>query len=412
MSQEWKVSALRPPFTRYLELAGESLHYYDAAIWDQYVERVGPENLRGVYNGETLAGGLAFYRMGQWFGGRCVPCAGLSGVAIDPGYRGTGACKTLLVSWLDELHAEQTPLAALYASTKNLYRSVGFEQAGHRLDYAIPMESLTVDRSARQMPVTRIAKPMPGDAKPSSYQIEPHIALLKRISAERNQANNGLLERTDGQWERVIDPIGATTTSTYILGGLDQPQGYVVLHHNHRSGGHPHPLTASDWVANSPAAFQRMLALVRDHRSMCDRFQWIGGPQDPLLMLASEERVEVTAQIRTMNRIVDLPRALSERGYPKHPDLCLNLAVQDDLLSKNSGYWQLRLQDGRARVTQIASADSYIQLGIDALVPLYTSLMTASQLRSVGKLTASDSEAVELADLIFAGPAPWTNDMF
>ncbi len=39
--------------------------------WDSYVRRIGRANFRVLRRAGRLVGGLAIYRMGQWFGGRC-----------------------------------------------------------------------------------------------------------------------------------------------------------------------------------------------------------------------------------------------------------------------------------------------------------------------------------------------------
>lgn len=421
MPHEWNTQPLLPrDLAHYQSLAGESLNFFDARIWDDYVRRIGFENCRGVYTGEQLAGGLAFYRLGQWYGGRQVPCVGLSGVAIDPAYRGTGACQAMLKSWLVEMHAEGLPMASLYASTRQLYHKVGFEQSGHRLTYAIPMTSLSAPKSNRSLPVHRITSPLPNRSENSEsagkeiYDQSSHLQLLREVSRPRNAANNGLLERTEGLWERIIAPVEGATTSTYFLGELEAPEGFIVLKHNDRSGGYPQALTAIDWCANTPAALQRMIALIVDHRSFCDRFNWIGGPQDPLLLLASEERVQTLSQIRTMNRFLNLEAAIAGRGYPSHLNCELQFSIEDDLLPSNGGRWLLRVQAGQGQLSKLENDphSPSIALNISALMPLYTSFATCSQLVAMGFAKCEDPALIELADSIFAGPAPWTQEIF
>ena len=129
----------------YASIAGESLLGTSRPGWDSYFDRVGRENLRGVFSRDSFVGGLGFYRMGQWFGGQCLTAAGISGVAISPSLRGQGAAHALLSAVLNELRAEGIPLATLFASTQRLYRSVGFEQAGTRLQYRLPLRSIPAD---------------------------------------------------------------------------------------------------------------------------------------------------------------------------------------------------------------------------------------------------------------------------
>ncbi|MCR9294476.1 MAG: GNAT family N-acetyltransferase [bacterium] len=394
---EWTIRSLtasHPDARRdYQSIAGESLHYYDDAIWDTYIQRVGAENIRCIWRNGKFAGGLAFYRTAQWYGQRQIGCAGFSGVGIDPAARGSGACRELLQQVLIELHQEKMPMASLYASTQRLYRRVGFEHSGYHFDYSLPMSSLAAEPNTRSLPVSR--------------QRDPSIDLLARMTEPRNRRTQGNLERTPGMWERILRPV-IGTTSTYIIG--DDPEGFITLLHGQRSAGHPQPLVAIDWVANTPCALQRMIALIVDHRSMCDRFQWSGGPQDPILLLADEQRLEIKQSLHTLNRIVCLPQALEQRGYPRQVAGRLQFYLEDELLPENTGYWTLEVDSGVGRVSR--GGDGLIRTKIREFVPLFTSLFSCRQLSQLGKVECSDSEQIALADQIFSGAAPWTCEIF
>ena len=81
---------------------------------------------------------------------------------------------------------------------------------------------------------------------------------------------------------------------------------------------------------------------------MNDSFEWFGGPSDPLIYLADENRANIIDQSRWMLRIVDLPAALSRRGYCGSIDGELHLEIEDDVLPENAGRWLLRLAGGTA----------------------------------------------------------------
>lgn len=382
-------------FEAYSSIAGEALQFYDADIWKTYAARVGKENFRGVWNGETFAGGLAFYRMGQWFGGKCLSTAGVSGVAIEPASRGSGACKKLLTDLIQELFDEGIPFASLYASTQQLYRSVGFEQAGYRFLYSMPMSCLRELNRKQRLPVQRL--------------MDPPLSVLNQVMEFRSRRNNGNLQRTAGLWARVTAPIGITTSS-YVIGSDDAPEGFCVLHHGHRSAGFPQPLTASDWVANSPAALDRLIGLVLDHRSMCDCFRWAGGPQDPLLMAGTEQDIEVTSQLRWHSRIVCVKKTFELRGYPRSFSGAIDFEISDPLIEANRGKWRLTIDGGVP--SMVAGGEGLVRIDVSQLVPLFTSLLSCSQLIQFGWATCDDPQMVHAADTAFAGPAPWTSEMY
>lgn len=393
-TRSFSIRAIDESLEDYISIAGESLLAFDQESWRTYIRRIGQENMRGVYDAERLAGGLAFYRMGIWFGGKEISCVGISGVAINPVDRGTGACGALLRSVLRELREEAMPLASLYASTQYLYRTVGFEHAGTQTKYSLPLASLDCDD--RSLPIHRF--------------ISPPIDKLDQVADSRAAATNGNLGRTDGLWQRLLDPYDGRGTITYLLGDLNAPEGFAILRPGTRDAGHPQPLVSTDVAANTPRGWRRLCSLIRDHRSMCDTFEWFGAPNDSLHFLAAEQFVNVKAFTRWMLRIVDLPAALTARGYDHAVDGRLHLEIKDDLLTENSGRWLLSVADGKATVEP--GGEGHFAIDIRSLASLYSSFYSADELIRVGAVAACDPGQVELASRLFAGPAPWVPELY
>lgn len=391
----WQVRVLTPPFDDYYSIAGESLLFSDPKVWETYIRRVGAENLRGVYSNNELRGGLAFYPVGQWFGGAVVPVAAVSGVAIEPAARGTGACGALLDSFLCEAFEAGIPLATLYASTQYLYRSRGFEQSGHRLKYSSPIASLAGKSLSRSLHVRR-------------YQDAPYDILAK-LDDQRGLNSNGLLQRNAGLWERISHPFGEPT-STYVIGDASNPVGYAVIQHGNRSGGFPATMNVIDYYTSSPEAMQRFIALLVDHRSMCSDVTWFGGPEDPLLFHTSEYRVTVPDYLRLLSRIISFPGAIEARGYPTLIDGKVAVQISDRLLPENNDCWEVEFAGGNASVKKSSSCD--LRMSIDAAATLYSGMMSCSQLMSMGRIQVDNYEAVSLMDLAFSGPASWTPEVF
>ncbi len=390
----YQVGAVEDSLQAYLSIAGEALLAHTPRTWQLYVERIGLENIRIVRKGHRVAGGLAFYRMGQWFGGKPIPCAGFSAVAISPTDRGTGACAELLASVLRELHSEGVPIASLYASTQYLYRTVGFEQAGTQTNYSMPIGSIHC--SDRSLPVHRFVSP----------PLEP----LKSVAEARAAVSNGNLQRTDGLWQRLLEPYDCDGTISYIIGELDSPQGYAVFRPGSRDRGVPQSLISTDVAALTGAAARRLLTLVRDHRSMCDSFEWFGPPNDLLAFFAKEQFVKVKAIMRWLLRIVDLPCALSQRGYDPGVNGELHLEIRDDLLPENRGRWILRVEGGKGEA--VRGGEGHLVMDIRSLAPIYSSFYSAETLVRFGVIEGKNDQQIRLANQIFAGPDPWLTEIF
>ncbi|MGI9471906.1 MAG: GNAT family N-acetyltransferase [Rubripirellula sp.] len=392
--QNYEVRPIDGSLDQYVSLAGEALLSHEQHAWEMYVDRVGRENLRGVYRDDRLAGGMAFYRMGQYFGGNALDCAGFSGVAISPTERGNGAGGKLLKSVLGEIRDEGIPIASLYASTQSLYRGLGFEQAGTQTLYSIPLNSIACHD--RELEIHRLT--------------DPPLEKLNRIASVRAERGNGQLRRTTGLWKRLIDPYDQRGSITYLIGDFDAPEGYAIFRPGTREGGVPQPLISTDVVANTPAALRRLLTLIRDHRSMCDSFEWYGAPNDSLHYFADEQWLTVKHFVRWMLRIVDLPAALTGRGYAPSLEGELHFKIEDTVLPENSGSWKLVLNDGKASVEPGGRGD--LAMDIQTLAPMFSSLYSATELAQLGKLRSNSPSQIDFATDVFAGPAPWVPELY
>ncbi|TWU65014.1 Enhanced intracellular survival protein [Crateriforma conspicua] len=385
--------------SEYVDIAQESLLGNSLDQWQTYLRRIGRENVRVIHAGQTLVGGLAFYRMQHVYGGQPIPAAGISGVAIDPAYRGGGVCATLLIDTLKELRDEGIPIASLYASTQHLYRTVGFEQAGTRYDYSLPLRSLP--RPDRTLACTRFES-APLDALDYAHRARAH-------------ATNGNVLRTEGLWDRLIHPYDGRRCLTYLFGDTHRPDGYVILKQAGRDDGLPADLIASDYAANTGAAVRRLMALLHDHRSIFGRFRWSGGPDDPLLFMTDELWFEIHEVLRWMLRILDVPQAIQARGYPTHVGGRCTIRVTDSLFPANNGHWELEFSGGQCHARQSNAPEpsqKVIGLDIRGLATLYSGHTTLRQLIRLGQADGADDQAIDLIDAAFAGPAPWLPEIY
>lgn len=357
--------------------------------WQTYVRQLGQDNLRVICHGDTVLGGLGIYPMGQWFGGQRIPMHGIAGVGIAPEYRGAGVARSLMTETVKTLYPQGVPLATLYASTSQLYRSVGFEQAGTYCLYQLPTQSLTT--KDRSLPITAFD---PSD-----------LAVLTQLYQQRAQHTNGNLDRHPAIWEQMLED--EPPAYAYLIGDETQPEGYVIFTHQVDSG--CYNINILDWVWLTPAAGQRLWTFFADHRSLAKDIYWYGAPVDPLQLFLAEQTYQVKKTERWLLRIIDLPKALTLRGYPLALEAELHLQVEDPQLPANSGRFVLQVSQGQGQVRTGGRGD--LKLNIQGLSPLYTSMLTAQALKLLGAVDGS-SEVLALATTLFSGPHPWLSDHF
>ncbi len=358
------------------------------------IQRQGPENVRLARVGGRVAGGLSMLFMGQWFGGRPVPMAGIAAVAIAPEHRSTGIGSRLLRGVLEEVRARGMRLSALYPATQVVYRRAGYEQAGVAMGYALPLHGLD---------------PRGGDPHVQMRRAtEEDDGAIRALYAEQGRRTAGALDRNEYMWRRLMN-VGDTPLNTYLVERDGVAEGYIVYEQRQRAGERDRAIVARDLVALTPGAARTLLAFLAGHRSTVNSVEWVGSPADPLLLHVPNQGYKVAWYEQWMLRIVDAPGALEARGYPPALHAELHLEVRDDALPWNRGRWVLTVAGGRGEVRAGGRGD--VRLDARGLAPLYSGYLSAEELLSTGLVEGAPG-TLALASLVFGGPTPWMADSF
>jgi predicted acetyltransferase len=359
--------------------------------WERYLNRIGAENFRVLRQGEKAIAGLAIYHMGQWYGSKIVSMAGIAAVGVPPEDRGKGAAYELLSYAIQELYNLGVPISALYPATQALYRKVGYEQGGSFCRWELSTASIQLQE--RHLPI---------------YTVSPvNYTIFEDIYNQQAQVNNGNLVRHRAIWERVLEPPKEEAIYAYLIGSESEPEGYIIFTQNREK--QESAIEVRDWAILTASAAKRLWTFLADHRSQIDKISWRGSQFNPFMLLLPEQTAKIIDRMTWMLRIIDVPLALSKRGYPMGLEAELHLEVRDDLLAANNGKFCLRVSEGRSEVSQ--GGNGTLQLDIRGLASLYTGFLTPQQLQLLGYLNATQ-EDLETARLIFSGSHPWMGDFF
>lgn len=356
-----------------------------------YIKGIGLENFRVIYREDIVTGGLAILPMGQWWGGKRVPMAGIAAVGIAPEYRGDGGAIALLQHTLQDISDQEIPISVLYPATQHLYRKAGYEQAGSSCVWELSAESIQI----RQQPL------------PIEPVVPKRQPFFRELYQQQAQLTHGYLDRHPAIWQGLMRTSDSETLYSYLIGDKNQPQGYIIFTQE-RTRDHT-VLKIRDWVMLSHASVQSFWSFIANHRSQIDQVSWKSSVVDALTLLLPEHSATIKNQDRWMLRIVDVCKALEARGYPLGVEAELHLEVQDDLLSGNHGKFILSVAHGKGEVTKGGQGD--LQLDIKGLAPLYTGVFTPRQLQLTGRLNATET-ALLTATQIFASESPWMVDFF
>lgn len=377
------------PNTQELDQLGEidcQCFVYPRSKWESYLNCLGRENFRVITNGDRAIAGLAIYHLSQWFNDKAVSMAGIASVGVAPEDRGRGIANRLLSQTIQELHSRQVAISTLYPSTQAPYRQLGYEQGGSYCKWKLPTASIRLQ--SRNLSIKRIEA---GD-----------LSILADIYRQQARLNNGNLERNKAVWERVLEKP-EQELYTYLIGSIARPEGYIIFTQEREQ------ILIRDWALLTAAAAKRVWTFLGDHRSQIKEVTWWGSPSNPFLLLLPEQTAKIVRQTIWMTRIIDLPAALSQRGYPLGIEAELHLDIQDDLLPSNNGKFCLQVSQGKGEVRQGGNGD--FQLDIRHLASLYTGFWSPLQLQQLDYLQ-TNSVALATASLIFTGDRPWSADYF
>jgi predicted acetyltransferase len=365
--------------------------------WPEYRDGIGVENFRIIRSEAGILGGLAVYRMAQYFGGKAVKMGGVAAVGVAPEFRGSGAAKALLSETLRELYAEGVAISTLYPATQRLYRAVGYEQAGMRCQWELPLTNLALRAPLRESLENRVC---------SLHRLKnPDISYLKESYRHFAETCDGYLDRHPFLWGRIVheeQPFYA-----YHVRDRDRVLGYIV--YQQESCQSEIVLTVRDWVALTPEAMQTLWAFISSHRSQVARCRWYGGVIEPRLLLLPEQTAKIVDSIIWFLRIVDVVKALSLRGYPVGVEAELDFELSDDLIPENQGKWRLSVAEGKAEVRKCDRAD--LSLSCRGFASLYSGLYSPRQLQQMGFISGTEA-ALAIATRLFPQNMPAMADFF
>lgn len=313
---------------------------------------------------------------GQWWGGRRVPAAALSGVAVDLTARGGGVGTALLGDVFAAARGAGALLVALIPSTHRFYRLSGCGTAGRRPVFSIPAHHLrALPRGARDL-TFRAAR----------AQDAPAVA---ELVARRAARGNGSLEHHGPTGAAALEFVAerdGDLVGWCALGRRPARHGlYTVVVHDLVGADAAAELALwRDLVADTPSA-REVVALL---------------PGGSVLEHHLERQTEPVENATWMLGLLDVPGALAARGYPAGLTARVRFDVPDAGLS-----CVLEVADGTGRVLDGARSTTDVRVGVQRadLASLYAGSLDPVTARYAGLLDTDAAGAAVLRTL-FAGP--------
>jgi predicted acetyltransferase len=343
-----------------------------------------------------VVGHVGVWPLGHWLGGRSVATGGVSAVAIDPAWRGRGVGTRLLREALAAMADRGEVLATLFPLTRGVYRRLGWEIAGERPGWRISTAALAA------LPVVADVEVEPGASR--------DVSALHELETRLAPQEAGMLERGEVFARRALDP--GDDHAIYLARRGGELVGYVVYAHGRADEpGELFTLRVRELVAADAGAQRALLRLLGSHASGARTVTVVGPPTHALELELPERALQPDPVAwRWMTRVVDLPRAVEQRGFAPGTSCVVDLEVTDPLLEANRGRWRLEVADGRATLTP--GGDGHVHLDIGAAATLLTGWAGPRVLARAGRLSFEHEADLDGLTAALAGPTPWIRDFF
>ncbi|MBN1685675.1 MAG: GNAT family N-acetyltransferase [Spirochaetales bacterium] len=330
-----------------------------------------------------------------YFNGKTTPVAGIADVGTLPMHRRKGYLgKTVAHHFLKMHEAGDQSIAVLWPSRVAIYRRYGYELVTMQQNYRIEQRYLQFDRQAPAAgSFTEITEPDAGVI----------AELYHRFAVDRT----GYLLRPQDRWRKItLNPQEAGPLAGKVLYKEgDTPKGYLIYDMEPVRGGlfhHDHRVTVKEVVYLDMVAFHAVWRYIAALDLVDTVFLPSVSQDDPLLYLlkdplplATMESESSTAAL--MARLVDVDRALSQRGYAEEGRLIFE--ITDELCTWNHGRWELEVSGGTATVKRSRKSPQ-VSIPVGTLASLAFGYLKASTAQRIGLLDVLEPGATAVWDRV------------
>lgn len=368
--------------------------------FEEFVGRSGPERVLASFAGGRVVAGSRMVPFGQWFGGRRVPMAGYSPVAVAPEQRGRGLGRAVTVGQYENMRDRGEVAAGLFPSSPALYRSVGFELAGGYVDRRIPSHHLGAIRGGEDVVVR------PGTAD----DVSAVRACYDRVAPTRH----GHLDRPEEMWRRKV-PADLAGLHLYVVDDVSTAApvvaGYAAYRHQKTRPPYEYAVRLVELISEDPDVSAALWRVVGSSGTQAPHVFVTGPPDDPVfLRLPMADPRSVRSEIRWMIRLIDAAGAVAARGYRSSATARVELDIRDVDAPWNAGRWVLDVSEGSAELRPGGAGT--VETTIGGLSSIWAGYASARTLATAGLMRSADPAALDALDEAFAGPAPVLADFY
>lgn len=329
------------------------------------------------------------------FNGKVVPMSGIGGVATLPEEIGKRYAQQLMAYCMEEMYEKGDVFSYLYPFSHVYYRKFGYELNMKANNYSIPVDSFKIFKERKSLKLY-----LPKE--------DPHD--IKKIYNEFIYDKNLALVRNKDRWNRFFDKDPyKDNVYIYIMYHSDnQPAGYIKYNVNKKVFDNKE-MVIDELIWLDFDALRGIFAFIAGHAPQFRYVKW-RAPEfmDIGLLFPEPYHIECHVSTKGMNRIVNVQKCLELLEVPEQSGDVV-IEVIDNFLSKNSGKYCVKWENGSLEVTK-SQRDADIICDVQSLSQLATGFSTPKQLYRLNKVKLSGKALA--AERLFTRKDLYINDGF
>ena len=356
--------------------------------------RIEPEWYLGAFEGDELTSMMRIIPNEMYINGAALGFGTVSPVAGSPLHRRQGHTGAMLRRSLEVMRDRGQPIAGLYTPHPAFYRRYGWEIAAEQRTYKFKPKDLSLQ--------------VPPSQRGSFQLLRPEAwRELEAVYAPFAARANGTFVRNERWWTSYV--LGAEWRGIHDIvlwrDDTGAPQGYAVFLMPN-TGEDANKVVVAELIALTGDAYANLVTYFGRY-DLHSEIVIQASPHDTLpLHFMDTERLEITDRFSVMLRVNDFEAAMQARPAARPDESTeVSLHIDDRTAPWNTGTWRIGVAEGRTLVTR-TSDHAELTVGDRILAPLFNGHLTPSLAYEAGLLTATDEDALERADRVFAVKRP------
>lgn len=348
------------------------------AAFDPDAPQSDPDKFVCAYDGDRMVASVITFDLAMTWGGRQVPCGGVSGVVVAPETRSLGAARRMLGEALDRMDRGGQVVSALYPTTASLYRGAGFEIVGWYQRRRIPIGEIRTE----------------GVEALVWREVAHDDDVVRTMHDEMARHHDGWFRVDPGWWAfRAHRQLGEASTNRFTYVGCRAGVDVAAVQYRYETAGEFYDLEVEIMAGLDVDAIGAALGLLAGHGTTAGNVVTtlplcVLGPHVP-----QPQRTRAVSDWPWMLRLVDAPGAIAARGWPGAVSGGVDLDVVDPVRAENAGPHVLELRAGEGAL--LPGGTGRVRVTAQDLAMLYAGCDVPG-LRAAGRLADATPEDLDL----------------